>query len=168
MSIPSYLQKSPVQTEENQFSDEKSVIENNGFFPSIELHDFNTRYQVNSSYSIERKLNLLQIAIQHTNNELLDRVCYWNQCGYYNLADVPAQQLGECSELMMTYRQAVYAKAMGLLIDRYRSTDSSRYGLMKADAKGLEHVSEEYELEFRQAIYSLIGRRGQSVFAELI
>jgi hypothetical protein len=172
MPTPSYLTPdipSPETTDRQEYNI-TAGLDNNGFFPRIELRDFETRYHVNSSYSTDRKLHLLQTAIQQTNSELLAQVCRWNRSGYYDLESVPQQLIGDCGELTILYRQAVCANAMNLITERYRATDSSRYALKKADANDLSSVAEDYKNEYRRALFALTeqGQKGQSVFSTLI
>lgn len=166
MTVPSYLQPTEASPDKTGATIVPLFIENNGFFPRIELRDFETRYQVDKSFSEARRLNLLQVAMQQTNDELMEQVCTWQRSGYYELSAVPQQKLGDCGEFDLVYRQAVYAKTMQLLNERYRGTDTKHRAVPKAEA--MEQVAEEYEIEFRRAIYTLTGQRGQSVCVELI
>lgn len=181
-NLPSYLQQVPEAT------DELGVpvllfIENNGFFPNIDPVQFTQRYFVDKSYAEQRRLEVLKLSIFTVNDELASQVCRWNRLGYYSLEDVPqdeielvygvtdaagtvTEQRETIKEYIAAYRQAVFCKAMELLNERYRSTDTKRYGERKADSA--ENSADTWEVEYRLNIYKLTGRRGRSVFAELI
>lgn len=175
-NLPSYLQR---ESATDQLGKPVPLfIENNGFFPRIELADFTFNYPVDLSYSPERLMQLLVMAAQITNDELNGAVCEWQRAGYHALDEVPQSDMektyqhGEeqitvmVKELVSTYLQAVYSKTMQSLNNRYRGTDTKEYAVPKAGV--MEVAAENYEQEYRMAIYKLTGRSGQSVFVELI
>jgi len=171
MSLPDYMKDSGLNADQDPLdvSDQsKTMVTNNGFFPDLSLQDLQSRYAIDSSYSISRQLHLLKSAMHHVNIDLEKRYCYWSRQSYATLSTVPQQQYGNEGELVNFYCQAVYAKTMELLIERYRSTDTSRYGLKKAEAKDIDETGRQYETEYRQAIRNIVGQRGQSVFSVLI
>lgn len=165
MSIPSYLQPKEEKPQETNLVN----LGNDGFFPEIWLRDFEESYTVNNTHTESRKLRQLQNAMQETNDELEEQVCEWTKKGYYALAEVPQDTLKDsvsCGLFLRIYRQAVYAKAMQMLNDRYRDTDTTEYAVPKAD--NMEETADHYEYEYRLCIRKLTGRQGTSVFAELI
>ena len=161
-SAPAYL-ATPLG---NNPSAEPLFLENNGFFPRIELRDFDTRHQVDASYSEERRLDLLQTAIRQTNRELNGKVCAWTQAGYTRLADVPQAFAGNCDDLVGEYRAAVYTCALMNLNRVYRGTDTKEYAVPKADT--METAAQHYEREYRRHLLALLGSPGANLTAEVL
>lgn len=109
-------------------------VANDGFAPEIEAGDFETKYQLDQSYSSARREACLAEAMQVVNSELAELVCAWLRTGYLSLAAVPSAEINGESVLVASYRLAVYCKAMQLLTSRYRSTDTKDYAVPKATA----------------------------------
>jgi hypothetical protein len=173
MTIPNYIKD--IHESESSQSDQTDpdfkqdeVVINNGFFPDLKLQDLHDRYAIDQSLAKKRQNYLLKSAMLHVNIDLDRRYCDWSRRDYDALSDVPQQQYGDEGELTSFYLTAVFAKTMQLLLERYRATDTSRYGLKKAEAKDIDQTGDEYEAEYRQAIRNIIGQRGQSIFVDLI
>ena len=180
-SLPSYLQATKA-------TDQPGVpvllfIENNGFFPNVCPEDFSKTYLVDGSYANERRVEVLKLCMLTVNDELAAQVCKWQRQGYLRLEDLPQDEIelvyrvtddqGQTTETreiikeyLEAYRQAVFCKAMELLNERYRATDTKQYAVPKAD--NMERAADNWEVEYRLCIYKLTGRRGQSAFVELI
>ena len=74
-NLPSYLQSESATAQCGK--PVPLFIENNGFFPRIELADFTFNYPVDRSYSPDRLMSLVVTAAQTTNDELMGDVCRW-------------------------------------------------------------------------------------------
>lgn len=173
VAIPSYQQKSEQLTKQHGLDSQDSTtstplfILNNGFFPDIDVHDFDRRYQTDSTYGQARRQDRLQAAMLEANAELQDQACQWVRQGYYTLAEVPQAEYGEANEWVLAYQKAVYAKAMELMSERYRATDTRRYADPKSETMRL--IAQEWENEYRRWIYHLLeDRQGSSSYVELL
>ena len=160
-SPPAYLVNPPGNT-----GSEPLFLDNNGFFPRIELRDFDTRHQIDNSYNEERRLDLLQTAMRQTNRELLGRVWEWLQAGFMSLDTVPQGFLGNCNDLVCEYRAAIYACAMMNLNRVYRGTDTKEYAVPKAT--NMETAAVHYEREYRRHLLALLGEPGTTLTAGLL
>lgn len=146
------------------------TLPNMEFFPAIDLLDFQTKYRVNASHSVERQVEALQQAMIKTNAELLSDAamasgvswtCQQVRAGYYSLDAVPAIQYGGLSEKVELYLAAVYAKAKQVLVERYRDTDTTRSGHQTAGFdkdKAVSDLIADYEQESREKLRLLMGK----------
>lgn len=160
-SPPAYLATPP-----GNAGGEPLFLDNNGFFPCIELRDFDARHQVDSSYSEDRRMDLLQTAMRQTNRELHRRVCEWMQAGFTSLDAVPQSFLGDCDDLVGEYRAAIYACALMNLNRVYRGTDTKEAAVAKA--ANMETAAVHYEREYRRHLLTLLGEPGANMTMELL
>ena len=175
-NLPSYLQQESATDELGELV--PLFIENNGFFPNVDVGAFIENYSVDKSIRKNRLMEALSEAVQVTNGELLGDVCRWQRSGFQTLESVPQDEIekvfkrgdGEkrvkVKRLIGAYLTAVHCKTMEFLNERYRSTDTKKHAVSKAE--NMEIAADNYEESYRLAIYTLTGREGSSVFAELI
>jgi len=171
--IPDYLKPTTMQSPVNNMgADESGVasdasVKNNGFFPDLSITDFDEDYVTDASVSNERRLNALEHAIIHTNDELNERWCGWSNAGYATLHHVPQGEVNGAGDLLVTYQQAVFSRAMMLLNNTYRSSDTTRHEVMTRGDE-LEESASSYAMNYRLAINKLLGKPAQTVYVELI
>lgn len=171
--IPDYLKQTTMQPPVDNVQANESglasgeMVKNNGFFPDLSINEFDTDYVTDASVSNERRLNALEHAVIHTNDELNERWCKWSNAGYPTLHNVPQSEVNGVGDLLVTYRQAVFSRAMMLLNNTYRSSDTTRHEVMTRGDE-LEESASSYAMNYRLAINKLLGKPAQTVYVELI
>lgn len=141
--------------------DDSTVLDNESFYPSISVRDFQTRFSVDNSFELDRQIHCLQLAISRTNNELTEWSCEQVRQGFNTLEDVPSPQQGNCSEKVMHYHNAVYVHAMSLLTRRYMAAADSTGKAAKPDTINggllLEHTADDYERQRWESLQMVMG-----------
>ncbi|MEM7964130.1 head completion/stabilization protein [Morganella morganii] len=106
------------------------------FFPDISLRNYQLAVLTDGKVTTERLKHTIITAMIEVNRELAD----WKQAqiaaGFMSMAAIPADHLGNESELVLLYRRAVYSHTKAGLTERYRDTDTTDSGEKKASALG--------------------------------
>jgi len=158
MPVPDYI-----ATEEQQITGE---VINLPFYPNLTLQEMQDRYQTDETYNETKRLNYLKQATLFINHQLKDQLKAWQELNVNTLQEVPQTQLGDDYELELMYQTAVYSKAMALIAERYRATDSTRNVIPKMDVQ--ISAVEAYENESRSAVMYLLGYSNNNVTVDLI
>src|SRR5450830_1486113 len=77
-------------------------------------------------------------------------------CGHGTLADIPADQVGRSSVLVLHYRRAVYSAVQAELVEEYRDMDTTGKGDKNADA--MEPRADTHRRNMRWALSDLLGQ----------
>lgn len=158
MSLPSFIANTPAPVQ--------PPLINNGFWPDVSVQEFEKAHRIDESFDAAKRSARLEQAMRLTNAELHQQFCDWVRMGYANLAAVPQEEHGDKKALVEAYKTAVFAKAMELMSNRYRATDTTLHALPRAEAQ--EKVADQYLIEYREAILMLAYPQGSFSSVELI
>lgn len=140
------------------------TVDTGAFWPALELGELQEQYRIPSDYREETILHQTILAAVDVNRELSEERCQWVRDGWETLAEVPAEEQGSgdaaLHELVLLYKQAVYALAKAKLMANYAS--------MNRRDRQAEHPAREgaetYEMFVQQsqdAIRLIRGHRHQ-------
>jgi len=133
-----------------------ATIENDGWWPSIELASVREIVRLNGTVTELRLQEATQAAMLALNQELADWKAAKVAQGAETLLDVPASQIGGESRLVALYRRAVYFYAKADLTERYRDFDTTAAGDRRAD--DLEATIDDARRNVRWAVSDLLGQ----------
>lgn len=131
------------------------VVENDGWFPDIDLGELRTAMRLDGTVTAERLREAVIDAIASANAELATWRDAQLAAGHTSLADVPAPAVGGGSVQLARYRRAVYHLAHADLTERYRDYDATKSGGQKAD--DLEATTGDARRNARWALNDLRG-----------
>jgi len=140
---------------------ESGHINTDPFWPPIDLDELRGTLRIDSSVTSVRLETAAIAAAINVNRELTTWRISKQAEGYEELADVPAGQVNDRSELIHLYLRAVYAATGAEISERYRSYDSTNTGHQNADQ--LTPSIDEYRRDQRWAISDLQGKRRSTV-----
>jgi len=110
-----------------------ATIENDGWFPDIDLNDLRLAMKLDGTATFER-LRLSAIdAIATVNADLGKWQAAQTAAGFADLASVPAPKLAGTSIQVQRYTRAVYHLTHADITERYRGYDSTKSGGQKAE-----------------------------------
>lgn len=128
---------------------------NDGWFPDIDQEQLRDVVRIHGDIPEARLKAACLYAMASVNRELRDWQSQQIASGYHSLAEVPASQLDEQSQLLMLYRRAVYSTVKADLTERYRDYDSTGAGHDRAD--DLSPGIDEQRRNVRWAINEILG-----------
>lgn len=140
------------------------VIENDGWFPDINLSHMRDAMRLDGTVTNPRLAQAIIEAIIHVNQELEDWQMQNMATGSLSMADIPAVTINRESKLAIHYRRAVYSTAKADLIERYRDIDSTASSM--TDKKNMEWLNDAPEYQRRNAhwaIADIVGRTHSTV-----
>ncbi|MDH5633048.1 MAG: head completion/stabilization protein [Gammaproteobacteria bacterium] len=146
----------------NNTSDQ--AVANNGFFPDQTVAAFKASTRTVDTVTDQRVVDALSQSIIETNRALADWQAAHELLGITRLADVDSGVINGESELVISYRAAVFARAKALIIDKLRDIDTSREG--DARANEYENTRDGYLREAIKNVLAIMGR--QTLTVELI
>jgi hypothetical protein len=130
-------------------------INTDPFWPSIDLDDVRGTLRIDSSVTPIRLETATIAAAISVNREFAT----WRRAkqaeGYTTLADVPAEQIEDKSELVHLYQRAIYAATGAEICERYRSYDSTNSG--NQNAEELTPSIDELRRDQRWAVRDFLG-----------
>jgi hypothetical protein len=130
-------------------------INTDPFWPSIDLDDVRGTLRIDSSVTPIRLETATIAAAISVNREF----AAWRRAkqaeGYATLADVPAEQIEDKSELAHLYQRAIYAATGAEICERYRSYDSTNSG--NQNAEELTPSIDELRRDQRWAVRDFLG-----------
>ncbi|QGZ31501.1 head completion/stabilization protein [Stutzerimonas stutzeri] len=131
-------------------------ITNDGWFPPLDGQHMREALRLDGSITDARLETAAVNAVIEVNREL-KRFKFANLAAdHESLADVPADQIQNESELLHLYRRAIYCSAGAELAERYRDYSATGDGAERAEA--LTPTADEYRRDARWAIRSILGR----------
>lgn len=133
------------------------TITNNGFFPSINTDEFVKTQKLDGITADDKLLFALTLAISNTNMELASWQLKQEAIGYFNLENVPSDQIDNTSRLIILYKQAVFSFAKANLLEKYRDFDTTALGNKKAE--NVETNIDAYRRDARWAISDIQGKQ---------
>ncbi len=131
-------------------------INTDPFWPSIDLNAMRGALRIDGSVSAPRLETAVIAAAISINRELLKWRFAQEAAGYQTLADIPASQVNDESELVHLYTRAIQAATAAEVCERYRSYDATGSGDKKAE--NLQENIDDYRRDQRWAISDLLGR----------
>jgi len=96
------------------------VVHNNGFWPDVDIADFQAAYRVPAEFEVPALQNALARAMDWANQQLADFEAAQREAGHNTLGDVPAPEIAGQSRLVGSYEHAVCCRAMALLTWEFR------------------------------------------------
>jgi hypothetical protein len=131
-----------------------STIENDGFFPDIDLDNIRNRTGLTDIFTDLQIATATRDAMIETNavlsqwrtNQVADR-----------LADVPGATYGDTPEKVHLYLTAISARVRSFMVDTTRDYDSTKSGHDRADA--LEATSDRWLQASNEALSRLMARK---------
>ncbi|MCY1420928.1 Phage head completion protein (GPL) [compost metagenome] len=131
------------------------TLTNDGFWPDIEGDAVRAAMRLEPAITTERLTEAVVAAMVNVNRELRPFKLARQAEGHATLADVPADQINGESELVATYRRAVYCSAGAEVAERFPNVDTSRHGAMHAEQ--LAPTVDDLRRDARFAIRDLLG-----------
>lgn len=147
-----YDMKSVQQAVESDQQNEL-FIQNDEFFPDIEISEFRNASRLDGTVTLERVKDALFEAIASVNDELSG---FRKNTHFSRLADMPSSTVGNQSILIYRYKRAVYCLAQANLYERYASYDTTKDGEKKMEL--LQESIDQIRRDARFAINDIIGR----------
>lgn len=140
------------------------IIENDGWFPDIDLTHMRDAMRLDGTVTNERLGQAIIIAVLSVNVELDEWQTEKKADGHMAMAEVPASTINRESKLTIHYRRAVYSMAKADLIERYRDIDSTATSL--TDKKSMEWMTDapsEQRRNAHWAVADILGRTHATV-----
>ncbi len=137
------------------------TIENDPWFPSIDLAALRKACRIDGSVTPERLREAVLVGLLSVHRELKRYRTQQTAAGIVRLADVPADRLAGDSVQCLHYRRAVYAATQAELTEAYREVettalrDSRPTGDHPTDR--IEDKAAEHRRAMRWAISDLLG-----------
>ena len=132
--------------------DVEGTVANDGWWPDLELGDFQKRYRLPVEFSREMVEESIQLGMLRVNDQLRE----WReeQLGS-SLAEVPGEQMGDLPRYQILYSRAVFCHAKALLLKQFATVnrrDAAKHEGMESEE------SEEKFLEFaRDAVADFLN-----------
>lgn len=131
----------------------EASIENDGFWPAIDLVALRQRIRLDGSLSSERLRAAVVNAVITVNDELPEWKAKQQAAGHATLSAVPAATVDGASRLVQLYLRAVTCATAAEVAERYRSYDATAAGNQRAD--DLSPSIDELRRDMRWAIRDL-------------
>lgn len=131
------------------------TLANDGFWPDIDANHLRERQRIGGNVSNARLEEATVAAMISVNRELRPLKMRYMAQGHDTLAGVPAEQIQKESELVHTYRRAIYSTASAEVAERYRTYSATNTGAAKGEEE--EQSADDYRRDARFAIRDLLG-----------
>jgi hypothetical protein len=131
------------------------ILTNDGFWPDIDANHLRERQRIGGNVTNARLEEAAVAAMISVNRELRTLKLRYMAAGADTLADVPAEQIQDESELVHTYRRAIYSTASAEIAERYRTYSATNTGTAKGEEE--EQSADDYRRDARFAIRDLLG-----------
>lgn len=136
-------------------------IENEAFFPAIDLADLQAAMRLDGTVTPERLRAATVEAMASVNQDLATWRASQLAAGLATLADVTAPQIDGKSIHVTRYVRAVYCLAKANLTERYRDFDATHDGRTRATE--LESPIDDLRRDARWAVRDILGQRRVTV-----
>lgn len=140
---------------------ETDTIDNNAFWPDLDVTEFRDGMRVDSLATPPRIVGALHAALMDVNAQLLGYQLEQQAAGHETAAAVPPKPGQRPGDVTLLYLRAVWHLAKADLIDRYRDYDATNDGHDRADA--LEHTANDHRRAAAWAISDIKGVRRTTV-----
>lgn len=138
-----------------------TAIENDPWFPEIDLVALRAACRLDGTVTAARLQEAATAAMLSVNRELAAFKLQQLDLGHDTLAAIPADQVGRSSVLVLHYRRAVYSGVQAGLVESYRDMDTTGKGDKDADA--MEPRADTHRRNMRWAISDLLGQQRTTV-----
>jgi len=132
------------------------AIENDGFWPNLDVGEFQKGYRLPAEYLVELLTAELTTAMTEVNNDLAKLKARWQGLGVSNVESADTRILPERTFQAATYKRAVYCRAKASLLTQFvtiiRRESAENLG------KELPDRPETFLAFSQQAVRSLQGR----------
>lgn len=142
-----------------------TVIANDGFFPELNLGEFQKTYRIPAEYQQEMVEQKLRIAMSDCNQLLAVRKADWISLGILKLEDLDWGDIGGVPATVDQYKSAVYCRAKGLLLMEFATTN--RRVQAENEAKESDSTFHYYLAQGGRSIRRLMGLT-ENVSVELL
>ncbi len=126
------------------------------FWPVIELERVRREMRINGNVTTTRLKHAATEAVVHVTRELSDWRRAQEVAGHLTMADVPADEIGDESVNLFSFRHAVNSITRALLIENYRDVDSTGDGEKRAAT--LSTQRDDLWRDARWSIADILGR----------
>ncbi|WP_175253451.1 head completion/stabilization protein [Pseudomonas sp. BMW13] len=130
-------------------------LTNDGFWPDIDAAHLRERQRIGSDVTNARLEEAAVAAMISVNRELRTLKLRYMALGHDTLEAVPADQINNESELVHTYRRAIYSEASAEVAERKRTYSATEAGAARGEAEEL--TADDYRRDKRFAIRDLLG-----------
>lgn len=131
------------------------TLTNDGFWPNIDAAHLRERQRIGSNVTNARLEEAAVAAMISVNRELRTLKLRYMALGHDTLEAVPADKINNESELVHTYRRAIYSEASAEVAERYRTYSATEAGAAKGEAE--DQTADDYRRDKRFAIRDLLG-----------
>lgn len=131
------------------------ILTNDGFWPDIDANHLRERQRIGGNVTNARLEEAAVAAMISVNRELRTLKLRYMAAGADTLAAVPAEQIQDESELVHTYRRAIYSTASAEIAERYPTYSATNSGAAKGEEE--EQSADDYRRDARFAIRDLLG-----------
>lgn len=132
------------------------AIENDGFWPSLDVAEFQKGYRLPAEYLVELLTAELTTAMTEVNRDLAELKARWQGLGVSSVESADTRVLPERTFQAATYKRAVYCRAKASLLPQFvtiiRRESAENLG------KELPDRPETFLAFSQQAVRSLQGR----------
>lgn len=160
ITIPMYanddLTMPEVQNSVEQAQPSNDIIQNDPFYPDIELSLLRHTMRIDSNISNDRIKEATINAILDVNNELTAFREEKFDNGFNTLADIPSPTVNQINRETHHYLRAVYCLAVATLYERYASYDLTNDGEKRMTM--LEESIDDLRRDARFAIRDILGK----------
>ncbi|MFY1021526.1 head completion/stabilization protein [Ectopseudomonas khazarica] len=131
------------------------TLTNDGFWPDIDADHLRERQRIGGNVTNARLEEAAVAAMISVNRELRTLKLRYMALGHDTLEAVPADKINNESELVHTYRRAIYSEASAEVAERYRNYSATEAGAAKGEAE--DQTADDYRRDKRFAIRDLLG-----------
>ena len=132
------------------------AIENDGFWPNLDVAEFQKGYRLPAEYLVELLIAELTTAMTEVNRDLAKLKARWQDLGVSSVESADTRVLPERTFQAATYKRAVYCRAKATLLTQFatiiRRESAENLG------KELPDRPETFLAFSQQAVRSLQGR----------
>lgn len=139
-------------------------IPNDGFWPDLDVGEFQQRYRMPAEYLLELLVDGLTLAMGEVNSDLARRKTEWQAVGIIDVETADPMILPERTFMAASYKRAVYCRAKAFLLSQFATV--IRRESAENLAKEAPETADKF-LEFSQQAVRLIQGRSR-ITAELI
>lgn len=143
----------------------EGTLQNLEFYPELSLKEFQEAYDVDTKVDKTTLQQILSSCMMEVNDELKlwkeNKQHPENEVVYQKLEDIPADQYGEISELVIAYKQAVYSRGKASVLKSFGNFDLTGDGNEKWE--GNEQQARFYESESTKAVRKIKDKSATTV-----
>jgi len=132
------------------------ALQNNGFWSDIDPANFRDTNRIDTSIPNARASHALAVAMADINRQLADWQADRQSEGSDTIENVTPPTWATADHYSLLYRQAVYASAHALLLERYRDYSATGAGDERGEAK--DNTADDYRRDARWAVSEITGR----------